>query len=180
MNRRRPGVDLRSVIEGHLIDCAPTGRSGHVKDHCGRLHVDANCRRAGWPRSVLETILEPGVDVLDELKQFWIRIFVYDTVLSVGLHHNPLQESLARSCAGNSVVGGIDGRYGEELVVCAEDRQQRSVLSRCIGDRVKIVQERGSCRIGTEVRDGVKVILPAWQPVPRVIVEPVLEPGAPI
>ena len=42
MNRRRPGVDLRSIIELHLIDCAPTGRSGHVKDHRGRLHVDAN------------------------------------------------------------------------------------------------------------------------------------------
>ena len=81
-------------------------------------------------------------------------------MLSVRLDHNPLQESLARSCAGNSVVGGIDGRYGEELVVCADDRQQRSVLSRCIGDRVKIVQECGKCRIGTEVRDGVKVSRP--------------------
>ena len=55
-----------------------------MKDHRGRLHVDAHRRRAGWPRSVLEAILEPGVDVLDELKQFWIGIFVHDAGFPFG------------------------------------------------------------------------------------------------
>ena len=61
-NRRRPGVDLRRVIELHLVDCAPTGESGHVKDHRGRCHVHADSRRAGRPRSITEAILEPGID----------------------------------------------------------------------------------------------------------------------
>ena len=177
MNGRRPGVDLRSVIELHLVDCPLTGRSSHLKAHRGRLRVHVNGRRAGWQRSIAEAILKPGIDVLDELIQLCIGIFVHRPVLPVGLHHNPFQEPRARPCAASPLVGRIDRWYDEELVVCADDGQQRSVLCRCIGDWVKIVQECGKCRIA-EVRDGVKVVHSAWHPVPRVIVETVIEPGA--
>ena len=67
IDRLRPGFHLRSIIELHLINCAPTSRSGHVKDHRGWSHLHAYRRRTGWPRSVLEAILEPSVDVLDKL-----------------------------------------------------------------------------------------------------------------
>src|SRR4030095_6261294 len=103
----RPGVDLRGVVELHPVDCAPTDRSGHVKDHRGRSRLHANRRRTGWPRSITEAIPEPGVDVPDDLIQIYIEISIrHDPVLAVRLDHNPLQESRARSCTGSSGVGG--------------------------------------------------------------------------
>src|SRR4029453_9497633 len=103
-------------------------------------------------RSVPEAILEPRVDVMDGLIEVYIGISIrHNPVLSFWFHNIPFRNCLRRSCTGNSGVGGIDGRYGEVLVVCADDGQQRSVLRRCIGDWVKIVQECGKCWIGTEV-----------------------------
>ena len=95
-----------------------------MKDHHGRSRLDANRRRARWHGSIVEAILEPSVDVLDELIRVFVEIFIpQHAMLPVRLDHNPLPESLARSCTGNSLVSGIDGRHGEKLVVCADDRQ---------------------------------------------------------
>ena len=74
------------------------------------------------------------------------------------------------SAEADAIVCAIDGRQGEILVMRADDRQKRRMLSWGIADRIEGVEKSVKRGIRAHIGNGIQGVLSARQAIPRVII----------